>query len=94
MGESRILGLIPLCSFWFHDKLAAFPDNNMSSIGARSAEIYILEKRQKEKMKRMEEERVGRGEVSAEGRKVTGSSVGKNKIHPGSEQGAKPDKCL
>ncbi|ESW35614.1 hypothetical protein PHAVU_001G249700 [Phaseolus vulgaris] len=63
----------------------------MSSIGARSAEIYIMEKRQKEKMKRMEEERVRRGEVSSEERKVTSSSVGKNKIHPGSEEGGTPD---
>ncbi|KAK7387503.1 hypothetical protein VNO78_28356 [Psophocarpus tetragonolobus] len=58
----------------------------MSSIGARSAEIYVMEKRQKEKLKRMEEERGGRGEVRGEERKVVGSSsVGKNKVHPGSE---------
>ncbi|KAL2332796.1 hypothetical protein Fmac_014009 [Flemingia macrophylla] len=63
----------------------------MSSIGARSAEIYVMEKRQKEKMKRMEEERVQRGEVSAEERKVASSSVGKNKVHPGSEQGVPHD---
>ena len=70
-----------------------FTDNivKMSSIGARSAEIYILEKRQKEKMKRMEEERVRRGEVSGEERKVSSSGVGKNKVHPGSEQGATTD---
>ncbi|KAK7305970.1 hypothetical protein VNO77_43884 [Canavalia gladiata] len=63
-------------------------NNNMSSIGARSAEIYVMEKRQKEKMKRMEEERVRRGEVSVEERKVGSYSAGKNKVHPGSEQGA------
>ncbi|RDX63765.1 hypothetical protein CR513_57768, partial [Mucuna pruriens] len=60
---------------------------NMSSIGALSAEIFVMEKRQKEKMKTMEEERVQRGEVSAEERKVAISSAGKKKVHPGSEQG-------
>lgn len=60
----------------------------MSSIGARSAEIYLMEKRQKEKLKRMEEERVRRGEVSGEERKVT--SVGK-KVHPDSEKGINHD---
>lgn len=57
--------------------------SNMSSIGARSAEIYVMQKRQKEKMKMMEEERVRRGDVCAEEKKVATSSVGKtNKVHP------------
>lgn len=66
----------------------------MSSIGARSAEIFVMQKRQKEKMKRMEEERVRKGEVSGDQeRKVVASSgVGKsNKVHPGREQGVAPD---
>ncbi|KAG4920164.1 hypothetical protein JHK87_048760 [Glycine soja] len=69
-------------------------ENNMSSIGARSAEIYVMEKRQKEKLKRMEVERVRRGEVSTEERKVASSSVGKNKVHPGSEQGVTSDNAF
>ncbi|CAL5203852.1 unnamed protein product [Lathyrus oleraceus] len=62
----------------------------MSSIGARSAEIFVMQKRQKEKMKKMEEERVRRGEVirsDDQNRKVQASSdsssIGKNKVHPG-----------
>jgi len=39
----------------------------------------------------MEEERVRRGEVSGEERKVTSSGAGKNKVHPGSERGATSD---
>ncbi|RDX58167.1 hypothetical protein CR513_62537, partial [Mucuna pruriens] len=75
-----------------YSAISYFEDNNiMSSIGARSAEIYVMEKRQKEKMKRIEEERVRRGEVSAEERKVASSSVGKNKVHPGCEQGVTTD---
>lgn len=66
----------------------------MSSIGARSAEIYVMEKRQKEKLKRMEVERVRRGEVSTEERKEISSSVGKNKVHPGSEQGVTSDNAF
>lgn len=59
----------------------------MSSIGASCAEVYLLRKRQKQKMKRMEEERVRRGETSGttgaiEERKPTVS--GKNKVHPDS----------
>ncbi|KAK8716260.1 hypothetical protein V6N13_043576 [Hibiscus sabdariffa] len=45
----------------------------MSSIGARCAEVYVMRKRQKEKMKRMEEER---GDQT---RPVAG---GKSKVHP------------
>ncbi|AES72266.1 hypothetical protein MtrunA17_Chr3g0124501 [Medicago truncatula] len=61
----------------------------MSSIGARSAEIFVMQKRLKEKMKIMEEERVRKGEVSGDNqnRKVQASSnsstIGKNKVHPG-----------
>jgi len=61
----------------------------MSSIGARSAEIFVMQKRLKEKMKIMEEERVRKGEVSGDdqNRKVKASSssstIGKNKVHPG-----------
>ncbi|KAL5075973.1 hypothetical protein RYX36_014957 [Vicia faba] len=62
----------------------------MSSIGARSAEVYVMQKRQKEKMKKLEEERVRRGEVMRsddQNRKVqtnsSSSSIGKNKVHPG-----------
>ncbi|KAK5785388.1 hypothetical protein PVK06_039970 [Gossypium arboreum] len=58
----------------------------MSSIGASCAEVYLMRKRQKEKMKRMEEESVRRGETSGttgtiEERKPTVS--GRNKVHPG-----------
>ncbi|AES72268.1 hypothetical protein MtrunA17_Chr3g0124511 [Medicago truncatula] len=59
----------------------------MSSIGARSAEIFVMQKRMKEKMKIMEEEKVRRGEVSGDdqNRKVqaNSSTIGKNKVHPG-----------
>lgn len=65
----------------------------MSSIGARSAEIFVMQKRQKEKMKRMEEERIIRGKVSVDHQKIkveNNSStiiIGKSKVHPGNEQG-------
>lgn len=44
-----------------------------------------MEKRQKEKMKRMEEERVGTGQSNVEERKVGGSAaIGPGqKVHPG-----------
>ncbi|RYR35048.1 hypothetical protein HN51_031055 [Arachis hypogaea] len=60
----------------------------MSSIGASSAHIFVMKKRQEEKMKRMEEERERRGEVSGEERKAVASfSVGKsNQVHPGVEE--------
>ncbi|EOX92223.1 hypothetical protein QQP08_003897 [Theobroma cacao] len=56
----------------------------MSSIGASCAEVYLMRKRQKEKMKRMEEERVKRGETTTgiEERKA-GTIVGRSKVHPG-----------
>ncbi|CAJ2667787.1 unnamed protein product [Trifolium pratense] len=57
----------------------------MSSIGARSAEIVVMQKRLKEKMKIMEEERVRKGEVNGDdqNRKVHAtSSIAKNKVHP------------
>ncbi|KAI4345206.1 hypothetical protein L6164_012349 [Bauhinia variegata] len=66
----------------------------MSSIGARSAEIYVMRKKQKEKMKRMEEERVRRGDVgeaqeSKVGSSSSSSGVGRSKkVHPGGEEGA------
>ena len=65
----------------------------MSSIGASSAHVFVMKKRQEEKMKRMEEEREKRGEVDGEGRKVASFSVGKsNQVHPGEEQGVTPNK--
>ncbi|KAI4317221.1 hypothetical protein L6164_025111 [Bauhinia variegata] len=61
----------------------------MSSIGARSAEIYVMRKRQKEKMKRMEEERVGDAQERKLGTSSTNPIVGKSKkVHPGGEEGA------
>ncbi|CAK7334495.1 unnamed protein product [Dovyalis caffra] len=65
----------------------------MSSIGVACAEVYVKQKRQMEKMKRMEEERVGRGENVIEERKVGGSSTStsgksKKKVHPGSFPGS------
>ncbi|GMI99409.1 hypothetical protein HRI_003610200 [Hibiscus trionum] len=57
-----------------------------TSIGASCAEVYLKQKRQKEKMKRMEEERARRGESSGanaiEDRKPT-AVVGRSKVHPG-----------
>ncbi|XVF15122.1 hypothetical protein REPUB_Repub09cG0122100 [Reevesia pubescens] len=57
----------------------------MSSIGASCAEVYLMRKRQKEKMKRMEEERsVRRGETTGiEEKKPAGTIVGRSKVHPG-----------
>ncbi|XVF17170.1 hypothetical protein REPUB_Repub10bG0096400 [Reevesia pubescens] len=56
----------------------------MSSIGASCAEVYLMRKRQKEKMKRMEEERVRRGEITGiiKERKP-GTVSGRSKVHPG-----------
>ncbi|KAK9272377.1 hypothetical protein L1049_002748 [Liquidambar formosana] len=61
----------------------------MSSIGVSFAEVYVLRERQKEKMRRMDEERARR---SGEGRcgdekKVGGSALGRKKkkqVHPSS----------
>lgn len=64
----------------------------MASIGASCAQVYVMQKRQKEKMKRMEEEEAkraaGRGEskVEEEGRKVGGAAPvvrQSKKVHPG-----------
>ncbi|KAF3969578.1 hypothetical protein CMV_006642 [Castanea mollissima] len=56
----------------------------MSSIAFSCAEVYVMKKRQKEKLKRMEEERANRGESSEEERKVSGSTLGRSKkVHPG-----------
>ncbi|KAL9393603.1 hypothetical protein Peur_012888 [Populus x canadensis] len=69
----------------------------MSSIGVACAEVYVKQKRQMEKMKRMEEERVRRGENVIDERTLGGSTStsgkGKNMVHPGnfpgSERGGK-----
>ncbi|KAG6775445.1 hypothetical protein NC652_013335 [Populus alba x Populus x berolinensis] len=69
----------------------------MSSIGVACAQVYVKQKRQMEKMKRMEEERVRRGENVIDERTLGGSTStsgkGKNKVHPGnfpgSERGGK-----
>jgi hypothetical protein len=69
----------------------------MSSIGVACAEVYVKQKRQMEKMKRMVEERVRRGENVIDERTLGGSTStsgkGKNKVHPGnfpgSERGGK-----
>ncbi|XVE83213.1 hypothetical protein DITRI_Ditri16bG0069300 [Diplodiscus trichospermus] len=55
----------------------------MSSIGASCAEVYLMRKRQKEKMKRIEEERVRRGESTGIEEKKAGNIVGRSKVHPG-----------
>ncbi|KAJ7956878.1 hypothetical protein O6P43_023253 [Quillaja saponaria] len=66
----------------------------MSSIGASYAGVYVMKKHQKEKMKRMEDERVKRGDVvisSTEERKVGGSGVSRsNKVHPGTNSAGEP----
>ncbi|XWS29487.1 hypothetical protein CRYUN_Cryun24cG0033000 [Craigia yunnanensis] len=55
----------------------------MSSIGASCAEVYLMRKRQKEKMKRMEEERLRRGETSGIKERKAGTVLGRSKVHPG-----------
>ena len=55
----------------------------MSSIGASCAEVYLMRKLQKEKMKTMEEERVRRGETTGIEEKKAGTVVGRSKVHPG-----------
>lgn len=58
----------------------------MSSLGASCARVYIMEKQQKEKLKKMEEERLVRTSdgVGKERRSNESSSFGKSqKIHPG-----------
>jgi hypothetical protein len=58
----------------------------MASIGASCAQVYVMQKRQEEKMKRMEEERAaGKGEskVEEEGRKVAAVGGPSKKVHPG-----------
>ena len=42
-----------------------------------------MRKRQKEKMKRMEEERVRRGETSGIEERKVGTVLGRSKVHPG-----------
>ncbi|KAG2711803.1 hypothetical protein I3843_04G087500 [Carya illinoinensis] len=56
----------------------------MSSIGASCAAVYVMKKRQEEKLKRMEEkERVKRGsEKIGEDGKVDGSVGRSKKVHP------------
>ncbi|KAG6773589.1 hypothetical protein POTOM_020877 [Populus tomentosa] len=58
----------------------------MSSIGVACAQVYVKQKRQMEKMKRMEEERVRREENVIDERTLGGSTStsgkGKNKVHP------------
>ncbi|XVE86716.1 hypothetical protein DITRI_Ditri18aG0056000 [Diplodiscus trichospermus] len=55
----------------------------MSSIGARCAEVYHMRERQKEKMKRMEEARVSRGESSGIEKRKAATFLGGSKVHPG-----------
>lgn len=55
----------------------------MSSIGASFSQIYVQQKRQKEKMKRMEEERRKREEADVGERLFDNNKRGKiKKIHP------------
>ncbi|KAE8728269.1 hypothetical protein F3Y22_tig00004630pilonHSYRG00058 [Hibiscus syriacus] len=56
-----------------------------TSIGASCAKVYLMRKHQKEKMKRMEEERKSRGENSGaiEEKKPTTVVGGRSKVHPG-----------
>ncbi|KAJ6737145.1 hypothetical protein OIU85_019234 [Salix viminalis] len=51
----------------------------MSSIGVTCSEVYVKQKLLMEKMKRMEEERVRRGENVIDDR----NGKGKIKVHPG-----------
>ncbi|CAJ1942003.1 unnamed protein product [Sphenostylis stenocarpa] len=59
-------------------------ENNMSSIGALSAQILFMEKRHKERMKRTKEEREGKVGQNAKEKKVVTSYAGKNRVHPSS----------
>ncbi|CAK9166942.1 unnamed protein product [Ilex paraguariensis] len=63
------------------------PSDAMSSTGASFAHVYVQQKRQREKMKRMEEERgrIGNaGKTGAEEKKAGNGKVGgSKKIHPG-----------
>ena len=58
----------------------------MASIGAASAKVYLMQKRQVEKMKIMEEERAQKVEAFCEERTVGGgygtSNGRSNKVHP------------
>ncbi|KAG6600624.1 hypothetical protein SDJN03_05857, partial [Cucurbita argyrosperma subsp. sororia] len=57
----------------------------MSSIGASYAKIHLLQKQQKEKLERMEADRISRGEAVTAASSGGGSLLArKNKVHPGS----------
>lgn len=58
----------------------------MTSIGTASAKVYLMQRRQVEKMKRMEEEKAEKVEGAGEERTVgfCGTSNGRSKkVHPG-----------
>ncbi|KAM6563744.1 hypothetical protein CsatB_023742 [Cannabis sativa] len=71
----------------------------MSSIGASCAGVYVMQKRQKEKMLRMEEERARKGETHQDSKAATrghggggGSALGKGKkVHPGNFSTQNPE---
>nr|DAD40238.1 TPA_asm: hypothetical protein HUJ06_014561 [Nelumbo nucifera] len=55
----------------------------MSSIGVSFAEVYVLRKQHKERMKRIEEERKRRGErATYEGKPSSGKLWRTRKVHP------------
>ncbi|MBA0551904.1 hypothetical protein Golob_022761 [Gossypium lobatum] len=55
----------------------------MSSVGASCAEVYVMQKRQKEKMKRTEEEKASRGVEESTKPQPCTVVVGRSKVHPG-----------
>ncbi|TYH28663.1 hypothetical protein ES288_A02G161800v1 [Gossypium darwinii] len=55
----------------------------MSSVGASCAEVYVMQKRQKEKMKRMEEEKASRGIEESTKPQPHTVVVGRSKVQPG-----------
>lgn len=65
-------------------EVVVFVGTIMSSIGASSAGIYVMEKRVKEKnTKRMEEEKERRGENVGTSTSSVGIIRGNKKVHPG-----------
>ncbi|KAJ0096853.1 hypothetical protein Patl1_27378 [Pistacia atlantica] len=55
-----------------------------TSIGASYAAVHVMTKKQKEKMKRMEEERVVKSSTDDQvAPNSNGSKIAKNKVHPG-----------
>lgn len=58
----------------------------MSSIGASYAGVYVMQKRQKEKLERMKQEeraRRGNGGSTVDDHEIKATQYGRNKVHPG-----------